>query len=417
MKNILVVEDSKAVLAALVHEFEQYDDMVAITATTYKEAMMVLRGHKDKIDFALLDLTLPDAHGDTTVSLTLSHHIPSIVLTSSLNTELRDVVFGKRIVDYILKNGAKSISYAVKRVHDYVKRYDRTVLIVDDNEQDRLLLRESLDGIDVDIMEASDGVEAMKIIDDESNNISIVITDYRMPNMDGLELCMQIRANHNKDEMAIIAVSSNDDNETVEKFVKVGVSGFIPKPLNMDKIVIQVRSSLELLELFQSTRDLANKDFLTGAFNRRYFFDAGSLLFNKSKRKNENLAVAMLDIDKFKSINDTYGHPVGDVAIKEIQRILSETLRSADLFARFGGEEFCVLLDNISLADTETLFEKIRETFEKNMITVDDLTFSYTVSIGVKYGLDETIYELVNRSDEALYEAKEGGRNRVVIHS
>ena len=417
MKNILVVEDSKAILAALVQEFEEYDDMTPITATTYKEAITILRGHKDIIDFTLLDLTLPDAHGDKTVSLALSHRIPAIVLTSSLNTELRDVVFGKKIVDYILKNGTKSISYAVKRVHDYVKRHDTTVLIVEDSKQDRLTIVEFMKEIDVNVLEASNGVEAMKIINDSNNNVSMVITDYRMPDMDGLELCMQIRANHNKDEFAIIAMSSSEDYDIVEKFVKVGVNYFLAKPINANKLNIQVRAALELLELFQSTKDMANKDFLTGAFNRRYFFDAGALIFNKSKRKQENLAVAMLDIDKFKNINDTYGHPVGDVAIKEIQRILDDMLRSADLFARFGGEEFCVLLDNISLEDTKMLFEKIRLAFEENIITVGEVTFSYTVSIGVVYGMGNDIYELVNKSDEALYEAKESGRNRVVIHT
>jgi len=417
MKNILVVEDSKSILAALVHEFEEYDDMTPLTATTYKDAMHILRGNKENIDFALLDLTLPDAHGDKTVSLTLSHHIPSIVLTSSLNTELRDVIFGKKIVDYILKNGVKSISYAVKRVHDYVKRHDTTVLIVEDSKQDRSSIVEIMKEIDVNVLEASDGVEAMKIINDSSNNVSMVITDYRMPEMDGLELCMQIRANHNKDEFAIISMSTSEDYEIVEKFVKVGVNYFLAKPINANKLNIQVRAALELLELFQSTKDLANKDFLTGAFNRRYFFDAGSLIFNKSKRKEENLAVAMLDIDKFKNINDTYGHPVGDVAIKEMQRILEKALRTADLFARFGGEEFCVLLDNISLEDTKMLLEKIRDAFEKNSITVNSVTFSYTVSIGVIYGLGDTIYELVNKSDEALYEAKESGRNRVIVHT
>jgi len=417
MKNILVVEDSKSVLATLVQEFENYDDMTPITATTYEDMKNILSSHKGSIDFAILDLTLPDAHGDKTVSLALHHHIPSIVLTSSLNTELRDVVFGKKIVDYILKNGTKSFSYAVKRVHDYVKSYDRTILVVDDSVQDVMIITEILKDIDVKVLEASDGVEAMKIINDKNNKVSTVITDYKMPNMDGLELTMQIRANHNKDEFSIIVISSSDDDDTIEKFVKVGVNDFISKPLNANKMLIQVRSSLELLELFSFTRDLANKDFLTGAFNRRYFFDAGSLIFNKSKRKKENLAVAMLDIDKFKRINDTYGHHIGDVAIQEMQRILKEMLRVADLFARFGGEEFCLLLDNISIDDTKILFEKIRLAFEKNIITVDDVTLSYTVSIGVIYGMGKDVYELVNKSDEALYEAKESGRNRVIIYT
>ena len=417
MKNILVVEDSKFVLAAIVEEFKDYDDMVPITATSYKEAVNVLRGNQGKIDFAMLDLTLPDASGDKMASLAIAHGIPAIILTGSLSTELRDLVFGKDIVDYILKSGTRSIQSAVKRAHDYVKHYKTEVLIVDDTKVNRLAIKEIMKKINVKVLEASNGAEAMQLIKNKSNNISMIITDYKMPKMDGLELCMQIRADYNKDEFALIAMSSNYDDDIIEKFNKVGVNYFQSIPVNHKKMEIQIRASLELLELFQKTKDLANKDFLTGSFNRRYFFDAGELIFAKAKRKKEVLAVAMLDIDKFKNINDTYGHNVGDVAIKEIHKILDENLRTADLFARFGGEEFCILLDNISLENTQILIEKIRKTFEENIIIVDEVRISYTVSIGVVYGFSSSIDDLVNKSDEALYIAKESGRNRVIINN
>jgi len=123
----------------------------------------------------------------------------------------------------------------------------------------------------------------------------------------------------------------------------------------------------------------------------------------------------MIDIDKFKNINDTYGHNVGDYAIKEIKNILDTSLRGSDLVARFGGEEFCIVLEEINLVNLTVLFEKIRAAFEVNIIHIDALEISYTVSIGVCFGLLDSLEAMVNMSDEALYEAKTTGRNKVII--
>lgn len=125
----------------------------------------------------------------------------------------------------------------------------------------------------------------------------------------------------------------------------------------------------------------------------------------------------MIDIDKFKNINDTYGHDVGDEAIKEIKTILDANLRSSDLMARFGGEEFCILLEDITIENTEILFEKIRKCFEDNVISTHGIEIKYTISTGIYYGLSDSLEEMIKLSDEALYLAKESGRNRVEIKS
>jgi len=420
VKNILVVEDSVTVLNAIVEEFKNYSDMTPITATTYKDALAILRSKKYIIDFAILDLTLPDSDGNKIVSLALSHKIPPLVLTASLNTSLRDLIFGREVFDYILKNGDRSITYAVKRAHDYVKKYSTTILVVDDSLMDRMRVTEILKDIEVNILEASDGEEALKIINEPKNNVTVAIIDFKMPNMDGLELCMKIRADYNKDNFSIIGISSNSDTSIVDKFIKAGANDFILKPCRMNDLLLKTRANLELLELFKRTKDMANRDFLTGMFNRRYFFDAGTLILNKEKRKNEPVALAMVDIDKFKNINDEHGHLVGDIAIKEVKRIFDKVLRKSDLFARFGGEEFCILIDNIMLDDVKMIFETIRNEFETNMIDANGTTISYTVSIGIYYGIgtdNETLDDLVHKADNALYEAKDGGRNRFIIHT
>jgi diguanylate cyclase (GGDEF)-like protein len=123
----------------------------------------------------------------------------------------------------------------------------------------------------------------------------------------------------------------------------------------------------------------------------------------------------MFDIDKFKNINETYGHDVGDIAIKEVAKILHTSLRKSDLIARIGGEEFCVLLQNTNLQNAKSIFEKIRSMFENNIIYIDNIQLSYTVSIGVRYGLDETLEDMIKKADEQLYYCKEHGRNQVSI--
>jgi len=163
-------------------------------------------------------------------------------------------------------------------------------------------------------------------------------------------------------------------------------------------------------------KDKANRDFLTGLYNRRYFFDSGEQLFKKAVRNKENIAVAMLDIDKFKNINDTYGHDVGDVSLKEVARILNDNLRDYDLVARFGGEEFCILLENISIQKTQQLFENIRIAFENNIFEVNKDKISYKVSIGICYGIEKDLNTMVKKSDDGLYYCKNNGRNQIAIN-
>jgi diguanylate cyclase (GGDEF)-like protein len=125
----------------------------------------------------------------------------------------------------------------------------------------------------------------------------------------------------------------------------------------------------------------------------------------------------MIDIDKFKNINDTYGHDIGDIAIQEVKKILDKNLRTSDLMARFGGEEFCILLEDITIENTKLLFEKIRKKFEENVIDADGTKISYTISTGIYFGFSDSLEDMIRLSDEALYIAKESGRNRVEIKS
>ncbi len=414
MKKVLVVDDSQTILTLIKSEIALHSDIEAFYADSYKSAMRLIREHRGQFHAALLDLNLPDAPEGEIVKLANANKIPAVILSATINEELKDRVMKKDVVDFVVKDTPQSVKFAVNAILRTLKNYDTTILVVDDSKLYRETLKNSLQRIHLNVIEAEDGQEALAIIK-ENKNISLVITDYEMPNMNGIELTYQLRNEYQKDELAIIAMSTIDNSEVVGAFLRFGANDFLNKPFTHYEVVTRINSNLELIDLFTTLKDRANKDFLTGMFNRRYFFDSGIPIFKKNKRKVYPLAIAMIDIDKFKNINDTYGHDVGDDAIKEIKTILDQNLRESDLVARFGGEEFCILLEEINIHNVKSLFEKIRAAFESNVIHTNGIDISYTISTGICYGILDSLDAMIQLSDEALYEAKTTGRNKVVI--
>jgi FOG: GGDEF domain len=173
----------------------------------------------------------------------------------------------------------------------------------------------------------------------------------------------------------------------------------------------------ELEEKNRELQELAYYDPLTGLPNRRFFFEHASLIFEEVKRYEKSLSLLFMDIDHFKKVNDTYGHDVGDFVLKTFACLLRSTVRKSDICARFGGEEFVVLLPNTNLEGAKVVAERIRATVAKNPIEHGSIVIVFTVSIGVsqyRKGM-QSIDELIKEADIALYRAKRGGRNRVEV--
>ena len=173
----------------------------------------------------------------------------------------------------------------------------------------------------------------------------------------------------------------------------------------------------ELEEKNRELQELAYYDTLTGLPNRRFFFEHASLIFEEVKRYEKPLSLLVMDIDHFKKINDTYGHDVGDVVLKTFADVLRGIVRQSDICARFGGEEFVILLPNTDLEGAKVLAERIRATAAKNPVEHSSIVIVFTVSIGIsqyRKGM-QNINELIKEADIALYRAKEGGRNRVEV--
>ena len=238
-----------------------------------------------------------------------------------------------------------------------------------------------------------------------------------MPEMDGYTLTQQIRKHHPKDQVIIIGLSGQSDgaSSVSAKFLKKGANDFLSKPFSKEELYYRLNQNMELNELLHETRELAHRDFLSGLYNRRYFFDAGSHFYEQARRQKMSLVIGMVDIDFFKRVNDTYGHDAGDSAIKHVANILLNAVRKTDIVARFGVEEFCLLMADPDRDALRAIFDRIRCSIEKSTVVHEGLRFNLTISIGVAEYCGTTMEALINIADSQLYLAKTGGRNRVVI--
>ncbi len=299
MKKILVVEDSNTVLNMLKKEFAKHENSEVFYAQSYEDAAKIVNNNPD-IKAALLDINLPDAPSGEIVTLANLHNIPTVVLTGTLDKNIRNIIQKKDIAGYIIKDKPSSITIAVKNIMSILNSYDTTVMIVEDSLTYRNILKTMLVKTNVMIIEAKDGQEALEIFKTTKAKISLVITGYEMPIMDGLDLTIKLREMYGKDELSIIAISSSGDKSLIDDFLTFGANDFITKPFSLSEVRLRTMLNIESINLFEKISNMANRDFLTGSYNRRYFFESANAKFAKAKRNSSALALATIDIDKFK---------------------------------------------------------------------------------------------------------------------
>lgn len=381
-------------------------------AKSKKESADILLEHKGKFDVILADLGLPDAPNGEVIDFMAKFSAPIIVLTGSESIDIENNFRNKNIVDYIVKDGISALQYATSTVNRIIKNQYIKILVVDDSETFLKQAESYINRYKLIPLLSTNGQEALEILK-ENKDIKIVLTDYLMPKMDGIELTKRIRSEYSKDELSIIVTSSASDSRIPSRFLKLGANDFLYKGFSKEEFFVRINSNLEIIELFEDMKNKVNKDYMTGLYNRRYFFEYGKEIYEKNKKDNKSLALSIIDIDNFKNINDSYGHDVGDLAIKEVSKVLNKNIISNTLISRLGGEEFCILFYNRSKEEVEKLLEVIRRSFENNFIEINKLKINYTVSIGCSFEYGKDIDEMVQFADKGLYDAKKLGRNQV----
>ncbi len=298
------------------------------------------------------------------------------------------------------------------------------ILIADDQPLDRTVLRMSLEKWGYEVIEAEDGTEAMKILNsDESPDLAIL--DWMMPGLSGPEICLELRYQERTRYVYVMLLSAKDDVEDLVRGMAAGADDYISKPVDMHELQVRLRAGRRILELQEeliATREelrvQAARDFLTGISNRGSILEQLNAEVHRSVRQSTSLAVLMCDIDYFKRINDSHGHPAGDAVLKEVARRMQAAIRPYDAVGRFGGEEFLVLCPGTDAAGGAALGRRLREIVASTPVATGRAAIDVTLSIGVSARVFESAAEvdqIISEADTALYVAKHNGRNRVEI--
>jgi diguanylate cyclase (GGDEF)-like protein len=289
------------------------------------------------------------------------------------------------------------------------------ILVVDDNPDKLALIEAALSLAGYNVTRATDGVEALAAI--ESYQPDLVITDVMMPRMNGYELAQRIRANPvTKFIPVIMQTAAGRRSEDLRRASEVGALGYITDPTDLDLMLARTRTLLEFKAYLDVCEEAAFTDHLTGLANRRRFERQLEREVARMQRFGHPFSLLMLDIDRFKDINDSFGHAAGDEAIRKISKVLREGTRGIDLAARVGGEEFAVLLVETSKEGGSEVAERLRTAIKAiEMPGAGRVTASFGVAECPNDA--QTAFDIVKAADIALYEAKRNGRDRVVAMS
>jgi len=296
------------------------------------------------------------------------------------------------------------------------------ILLVDDIQDNLDLLEDLLDDefnysdcpYKVEFAQAINATEVFDILDKDSS-FDLILLDIMMPDTDGFEVCKRLKENEKTSDIPVIFITAKTDSEDVVRGFNLGASDYVSKPFQEEELLARVKKELKIKSLINHLEFIASHDPMTGIYNRRKFFELSEKKFDSS---NENLYAIMIDIDKFKAINDIYGHPIGDEVIILVANTIDGLICEGSVFGRLGGEEFAILCEVDSKDKVIQRIETIRKDVEAlEVITEDNKVIKFTISLGIEQVNDDinSLDELLKQSDIALYEAKKTGRNKSIF--
>ena len=241
----------------------------------------------------------------------------------------------------------------------------------------------------------------------------LILLDIQMPDMDGYEVCRHLKADDSTRQIPVIFVTGKDQAQDEELGLSLGAVDYITKPYSPAIVEARIVTHITLKQQSDELRRLALHDQLTGLYNRHFLIDVAAKHISQAYRHKQALSVLMIDIDHFKAVNDEHGHSVGDAVLREVAAIFKQKSRSEDIVARFGGEEFVILLDNCDLVNGAQKAELLRASLTESPI--EGLSISASFGLAQLADNDETFSAFLHRADEAVYKAKSKGRNRVEL--
>ncbi|MDE2372872.1 MAG: PleD family two-component system response regulator [Hyphomicrobiales bacterium] len=450
--RVLVVDDVPANVRLLEARLSaEYFDVV--TAMSGQEALTIC--DRAECDLVLLDVMMPDLDGFEVCrrlkTSPATHHIPVVMVTAldQPSDKVRGLEAGaddfltKPIAELALIARVRSLA-RLKMVTDELRMRVMTsheigiespereavadtgrsgrVLIVDDRPSSYERIASTLATEQAVEIEADPNEALFRAAE---GNYDLIIVSLGLENFDALRLCSQIRSLDRTRNVPILAVTEPDNSARMLRGLEIGVNDYLMRPIDKNELLARVRSQVRKRRYTERLRDnvqisieMAITDGLTGLFNRRYMENHLGTLIEQAAARGKPLAVMVLDIDYFKSINDTYGHDAGDDVLRDFALRVKRSIRGIDLACRVGGEEFVVVMPETDMAVAAMVAERLRRRIasEPFSISQGSQSLPVTLSIGIAAlrGQDDNAAALIKRADQALYRAKRDGRNRVV---
>jgi len=447
--RILVVDDIlpnvKLLEAKLTSEYYE-----VITATNGEDALVKVKEHKP--DLILLDVMMPGMDGFEVCSRIKSDHdvahIPVVMVTALTDTEDKvrgldagaDDFLSKPINDTALMARVRSL-VRLKMALDEWRTRENTASELGVVQHSSTVMEQSFDGASILIVEDKDfeskkmqdalsdkqnvmcvtnGQAAMEL--STSHNFELLIISLNLENEDGLRLCSHLKSNECTRSVPIVMIAEEDDMSRVAHGMEIGVHDYILRPIDRNELQARVKTQIRrnrfqnrLRATYEISLSMALTDTLTGLYNRRYLEVHIEKLLQNAEQNQKNIGVLMIDIDHFKAVNDTYGHTVGDEILVIFAERLKDKLRSFDLVARMGGEEFVAILPDVTPERAYVVAERLRRSICQDPFpcSVPDGSISITTSLGgaiITPG-QYTSVEIIERADKCLYQAKKEGRN------
>lgn len=300
------------------------------------------------------------------------------------------------------------------------------ILIADDDRLMREMLQSLLVEAGYEVAVAADGQEARRILDEE--RCRMLIVDWMMPGLDGPGLIRHVRTAGSSHYTYIILLSAKNGRDEIVAGLNEGADDYVTKPYRREELLARLGVGTRILDLearlnasLAREEMLATRDGLTGLLNRRALDERASLELTRATREKRSVGVILMDLDHFKQINDRFGHGAGDEALRRVGEVLEQGQRNYDLKARWGGEEFLLVLPGASLSQSCMVAERVRTAVESIELRLDGgapvrLRASFGVACASGDAPPVSLEEILERADRALYRAKAEGRNRVCYH-
>jgi len=289
----------------------------------------------------------------------------------------------------------------------------KKILIADDDAVSRLFLQHTLSQWGYEVVTTQNGLEAFQELQ-KKDGPRLAILDWMMPDMNGIEVCQRTRQQSDLPYIYIIMLTAKSAKAELVTALQSGADDYVRKPFDKQELQARLRTGQRILQLQDALTFKATHDAVTGILNRRAIIELLEVERARALRQQTSLAVAMLDLDHFKQVNDRYGHLAGDAVLHMVAERTGKSLRPYDMVGRFGGEEFLLVLPGCDLAHALEVAERLRSSLAASPMSYGTISIKVTASIGIAAMTCGELIEsndLIQLADDALYRAKQRGRN------